>query len=117
MRDRAQPPRKAPEPATSVRDRGLSQSSLNLFVRTVLVGVASSTFSKEYVMNGSERRGGSRRRVLKKALIVFNDGHCSMGCQVLDTTDRGALLLPLDTLLCPKEFVLKPSYGQKLVTA
>ena len=35
-------------------------------------------------MNGSERRAGSRRRVLKKALIVFNDGHCSMGCQVLD---------------------------------
>ena len=63
-------------------------------------------------MNGSERRGGSRRRVLKKALIVFNDGHCSMGCQVLDKSDTGALLLPLDTLLCPKEFVLKPLVGE-----
>ena len=54
------------------------------------------------------RSGEKRRRVLKKALIVFNNGHCSMGCQITDMSDTGAQLLPTDTLLCPKEFVLKP---------
>jgi|ERR1051325_5888682 hypothetical protein len=28
------------------------------------------------------------------------------------STDMGALLLPLDSLLCPKEFVLKPLVGE-----
>jgi hypothetical protein len=58
-----------------------------------------------------ERRRKSRRRVLKKALIVFDNGHCTMGCQILDMSDTGALLLPADILLCPKEFVLKPQVG------
>lgn len=35
-----------------------------------------------------------------------------MGCQILDTSDTGALLMPVDTLLCPKEFVLKPDVGE-----
>jgi hypothetical protein len=58
------------------------------------------------------RSGEKRRRVLKKALIVFNNGHCSMGCQITDMSDTGAQLLPTDTLLCPKEFVLKPQIGE-----
>jgi hypothetical protein len=60
----------------------------------------------------ADRRIDKRRRVLKSALIVFNDGHCTMGCQILDMSDTGAQLLPTDVLLCPKEFVLKPQVGE-----
>ena len=60
----------------------------------------------------AERRRAPRRRALKKALIVFNDGHCTMGCQIVDMSDTGAKLTPVDILLCPKEFVLKPQIGE-----
>jgi len=52
-----------------------------------------------------------RRRVLKRARIVFQQGHCSIGCQILNVSDTGALILPADIFLCPKEFVLKPDIG------
>jgi len=60
-----------------------------------------------------ERRGISRQRVLKKGLIVFNNGHASIGCQLLDVSDSGAKLLPADVLSCPGEFVLKVQPGQR----
>jgi hypothetical protein len=56
---------------------------------------------------GADLRRHPRRRVLHKALIVFDDGNCSMGCQILDLSDRGAKLMPADIILCPKEFLLK----------
>jgi hypothetical protein len=59
----------------------------------------------------AERRSHSRRRVLKSALIVFQGGRCTMGCQVLNTSDSGALLMPADVVICPNEFVLKPQIG------
>jgi hypothetical protein len=59
----------------------------------------------------NERRRTGRRRVLKGALIVFNGGYCTMSCQILDTSETGALLMPLDVILCPREFVLKPRIG------
>jgi hypothetical protein len=61
----------------------------------------------------SENRRAPRRRVLKRARIVFQQGHCSMGCQILNLSDTGALLIPSDLILCPKEFVLKPDVGQQ----
>jgi hypothetical protein len=62
----------------------------------------------------AERRRAPRRRALKKALIVFNEGHCTMGCQILDMSDTGAKLLPADIFLCPKEFMLKPQLAEPL---
>ena len=62
--------------------------------------------------SGANRRRARRQRVLKKALIVFNDGHCSMGCQILDRSDVGAKLAPADIFLCPGEFILRPSIGE-----
>jgi hypothetical protein len=59
-----------------------------------------------------ERRSARRRRALKNALIVFNNGHCSMGCQILDMSDTGAKLVPADIFLCPSEFVLRPQIGE-----
>ncbi len=58
-----------------------------------------------------DRRRADRRRVLKGALIVFNGGYCTMSCQILNTSETGALLMPLDIILCPREFVLKPRVG------
>ena len=59
-----------------------------------------------------ERRSAQRRRALKNALIVFNNGHCSMGCQILDMSETGAKLAPADIFLCPSEFVLRPQIGE-----
>ena len=59
----------------------------------------------------NEKRRAARRRVLKRARIVFNRGNCSMGCQILNVSDTGALILPADIILCPTEFVLKPDVG------
>jgi hypothetical protein len=61
---------------------------------------------------GVEQRHHPRRRVLQKALIVFDNGNCSMGCQILDMSDTGAKLMPADIILCPREFVLKPQNGE-----
>src|SRR3981189_858652 len=60
----------------------------------------------------TERRRAPRRGALKNAVIVFNNGHCTMGCQIVDMSDTGAKLMPADILLCPKEFVLKPQIGE-----
>ena len=61
---------------------------------------------------GAQRRQSPRRKVIKGALIVFQQGHCSMRCRILDLSDTGALLAPMDVLLCPREFVLKPDVGE-----
>ena len=66
---------------------------------------------REVALTGSERRRGHRRRVLKGAMIVYNDGHCTLGCQILDVSDTGARVTPADIFLCPAEFVPKPRIG------
>jgi hypothetical protein len=35
-----------------------------------------------------------------------------MRCQILDLSDTDAMLTPMDVLICPKEFVLKPNMGE-----
>jgi hypothetical protein len=58
-----------------------------------------------------ERRRRPRRRVLKSAAIVFQGGHCTIGCQILSESESGAMLMPVDVMSCPAEFLLKPRYG------
>jgi hypothetical protein len=60
----------------------------------------------------ADRRRTGRRRLLKRATIVFQRGHCTMRCQILNISETGALLCPADVLLCPSEFTLKPEIGQ-----
>jgi hypothetical protein len=60
----------------------------------------------------AERRGLQRRRSLLGAQIIFRDGNCSMTCQVLDISETGALLRPLETSLCPNKFVLRPRFDR-----
>ena len=54
-----------------------------------------------------ERRRLQRRRSLLGAQIIFRNGYCSMPCQILDITETGALLRPLEPALCPNKFLLK----------
>ena len=61
---------------------------------------------------GVQRRQNPRRKVMKGALILFQRGQCSMRCRILDLSDTGALLAPMDVMLCPSEFVLKPDVGE-----
>jgi hypothetical protein len=62
----------------------------------------------------SDRRGTSRRRAVQPASIVFNNGHSTMGCQILDTSEFGAKLKPADVYACPRQFVLtSKSYGTR----
>lgn len=60
---------------------------------------------------GRDRRRSPRRRALKTAQIVFNNGNCTMTCHILDTSETGALLMVGDILLCPDQFILKPLTG------
>jgi hypothetical protein len=61
---------------------------------------------------GVQRRQSPRRKVMKGALILFQRGQCSMRCRILDLSDSGALLDPMDVMLCPSEFVLKLDVGE-----
>jgi hypothetical protein len=60
---------------------------------------------------GEGRRGSRRKRVLRRALIVYRNGHCTLGCNILNVSETGALLMPMDIGLCPSMFVLKPQDG------
>jgi hypothetical protein len=71
-------------------------------------GVDRQDFPQE---GQSERRRDPRRRVVKGAQILFNDGHCTMDCHILDITETGALLMPRHAMSCPKTFILKPRIG------
>lgn len=57
-----------------------------------------------------ERRGSPRRRSLLGAQVIFRNGYCSMTCHVLDISETGALLRPLELALCPNKFVLKSRF-------
>ena len=69
------------------------------------------TANSNNAKSGAERRRHPRHRVLKSAAIVFSGGNCSIGCHILDVSETGAMLMPLDVLSCPTEFVLKPRIG------
>lgn len=58
-----------------------------------------------------DRRRRDRQTVLKGAVIVFNSGHCTLSCHILDMSDTGAKVRPSDVFLCPGEFVLQPRVG------
>ncbi len=66
------------------------------------------------VQNAKEergRRGSPRRHVIRRALIVHRGGYCTLGCNILNVSETGALLMPADMGLCPSMFVLKPQDG------
>jgi hypothetical protein len=64
---------------------------------------------------GESRCGSPRRRILRRALIVYRGGYCTLGCNVLNVSETGARLMPADMGLCPSMFVLKPQDGRRTI--
>jgi hypothetical protein len=60
--------------------------------------------------SNDNRRRIHRHRSLIGAQIIFRNGFCSMGAQILNTSDTGALLKPADPVGCPAKFALKPRF-------
>jgi hypothetical protein len=58
-----------------------------------------------------EARRSKREHVFDKAMIVYNDGFCTMDCQVLDYSPEGAKLKPLNPRDCPVYFQLRIKHG------
>ena len=61
----------------------------------------------ESQQKSAEKRRETRPLVIKSATLVFNNGNCSMDCQILDLSKHGARLKPSDMLVCPNKFTLK----------
>lgn len=59
-----------------------------------------------------DRRVATRKRTLIKAQLVFNDSHCQMDCTVLDISETGAKIRPLDLTSLPTRFELRIHFGK-----
>jgi hypothetical protein len=53
-----------------------------------------------------ERRGSQRRRVLKGAILAYNDRHTTLPCAVRDLSDTGARLRVEGSVAAPDTFIL-----------
>lgn len=58
-----------------------------------------------------DRRAAPRLRTIRRAEIVYNSGHCVVGCTILDLSEGGAKLRPADLLTLPRTFELRIAYG------
>ena len=55
---------------------------------------------------GKDRRGASRRRVLKGGIILFNDRYSTLSCTVRDLSPSGARLRVDSSVTAPDTFIL-----------
>ena len=55
----------------------------------------------------AERRSAKRHRTIQKGLITFKDSHCDQPCAILDMSETGAKLRPLDAVIVPERFQLR----------
>lgn len=60
----------------------------------------------------NENRKSQRHRMLKGALIVFNDGNSTINCVVRNLSETGALLRVDSPVGIPERFELKVSDGK-----
>jgi hypothetical protein len=58
-----------------------------------------------------DRRNARRHRSLLGAQIIFRNGNCAIGGQILNLSDTGAMVRPADLVSCPEKFVLKPRFA------
>lgn len=58
-----------------------------------------------------EQRHSPRRRVLKAANILFNDGRSTISCTIRNLSDNGALLRVESVVGVPESFVLVAAGG------
>ena len=61
-----------------------------------------------------DKRGSPRRRVLKSAKIVYNDGYSVLDASLQDVSETGARIRLLTPAVLPDEFYLHLADGRKL---
>ena len=59
-----------------------------------------------------DRRTSPRRRLIRRGKIIFQNRNCIMGCVILDISEGGARIQPLDTAYLPEEFTLRVRDGE-----
>ena len=59
------------------------------------------------ISNGDDKRRSIRRKVLKRAAIVFNNGSSTIACVVRNTSEQGARLVVESILGVPDAFNLR----------
>ncbi len=57
-------------------------------------------------MDSKERRGSPRRRVLKGAIVAYNDRHITLPCTVRDLSTSGARVRVEGSVAAPDRFIL-----------
>ncbi len=55
----------------------------------------------------TDRRAHPRKKMLKPAQIVYQDGNCVMNCVVADLSEGGARIKHADVFACPDSFELQ----------
>ena len=58
-----------------------------------------------------DARHAPREKIFDKAMIVYNDGFCTMDCKVVDYSPEGARLQPLRPSDCPIYFQIRIKHG------
>ncbi len=61
--------------------------------------------------DGVERREHPRGSTLRQGQIVFQNGHCTIDCAILDLSKSGAKIRPRDLVACPEIFELRVNNG------
>lgn len=63
--------------------------------------------------SAQERRTASRAKTIRNALIVYDQGRCTMSCMILELSATGAKLRPLDSVWLPESFDLRLPDGSR----
>lgn len=71
-----------------------------------LVGIVYVEAARPDSAAGGDRRRAARKATLKGGTIVFNGGHSTVPCRIVDMSETGARLRPLSPGACPSEFDL-----------
>jgi hypothetical protein len=62
-------------------------------------------------IGAAERRRLPREKILKSGVIVYDGGAKTMDCMLINFSEEGAKLRPLDALALPKSFELRVGRG------
>jgi DNA-binding response OmpR family regulator len=109
---------------TSERDRaalGVSESLLKPFDKQELNASVAAMMgapeldgqrsASEAANSNQERRHAPRAKSFKPAVIVYDNGKCTLDCTVLNLSEGGAAILPTDITNIPDCFTLRIRFG------
>ena len=92
-------------------DSGPSRSCRTVWRKGNEVGVEFDDLEGTGTPATGDARRSKREKIFDKAMIVYNDGFCTMDCEVLDYSEDGAKLKPLNPRDCPIYFQLRVKHG------